>query len=400
MLNGLRLRINSVYFLSFLAVAIVGFSLWYSNQLVSRLADQEERLVEFWADVAEYIYNNQDGEAMFLLNNVLLQSPDNDPVVSVPAILTDSLGQKSLMHNFRFGGRLSPEDSLARIESELEAMREKANFEPIRIELPSGDYQLVYYRETDELIQLRLYPYITIGVLLFFVGVVIANFVIVQRNRLNKVWVGLAKETAHQLGTPISGLMAWIELLKMRHENEEDQEILQELENDIAKLNIIAERFSKIGSPPELEAIAPMPVIDKAADYLRQRSSKKVTIDVIDKTSSSLRIPLSELLFSWVIENLLKNALDAGAHEIKIYCFQRGKQLFIDIEDDGQGMTPKVAKSIFKPGYTTKKRGWGLGLSLVQRIVRNFHRGSISLKYTEPGKGTTFRIQLPVQQRR
>ena len=396
MLKGLRIKINSIYLLSVLAVGIVGFSLWYSNQLVSRLADKEERLVEFWADVAEYIYNNQNEEAMFLLNNVLLQSPDNDPVVSVPAILTDSLGQHPLMHNFRFGGSLSAEDSLARIESELADMRSNPNFEPIRIELPSGDFQLVYYRETDELIQLRYYPYITIGVLLFFVGVVIANFVIVQRNRLNKVWVGLAKETAHQLGTPISGLMAWIELLKMRLETEEDQEILQELENDIAKLNIIAERFSKIGSPPDLATIEPIPVIDKAADYLRQRSSKKVTIEVIDKTPPGLTLPLSELLFSWVIENLLRNALDAGAYTIKLYCFQRGKTLYIDIEDDGHGMSAKVAKSVFKPGYTTKKRGWGLGLSLVQRIVRNFHRGSISLKFTEPGKGTTFRIQLPI----
>jgi signal transduction histidine kinase len=361
--------------------------------LVTQLAAKEERLVAFWAEVAEYIYSNQNDESFFLINNVLLHSPDRPPVVSVPAILTDSLAQAPLMHNLDFGGRYSPRDSARQVLREFEAMKSSPDFKPIRIELPTGGYQWVYYRETDELRQLRIFPVLTLGVLVVFLGFLIVNFVIAQRSQLNKVWVGLAKETAHQLGTPISGLIAWVELLKLQPET--DPELAVELEKDVQKLKLIADRFSKIGSSPDLVPTNLVQILEEALAYARRRSPRGMHFSLHSELPPDFSPPLSPLLFGWVIENLLRNAVDAGATEIKLYAFMRGKQFVVDIEDNGSGMTRKVMRSVFKPGFTTKKRGWGLGLSLAQRIINSYHKGSISIRFSEPGKGTTFRVQLP-----
>lgn len=384
-----------VVMLSGLALVVVAASLWYSNRLVGRLAAKEERLVEFWAEVAEHIYNNGAGAA-FLVDKILLQNPERAPVVSVPAILVDANGTP-IMNNYKFGGRYSPQDSLARIEAELADMRANPNFQPIRIELPDGSVQRVFYRETDELIQLRYFPYITFGVLGFFVVVMILNVVVVQRSRLNKVWVGLAKETAHQLGTPISGLMAWSALLREQAADPATEETVEALERDIGKLERVADRFSKIGSPPQLVPVDLEALVERVHAYYRRRSAHSVAFETVNNLPPGFRVPVSVQLFEWVLENLFKNALDANAHRIAVYLFQRGKWVYLDVEDDGQGMTRAVAKRIFRPGYSTKKRGWGLGLSLAQRIVRVYHKGRISVKHTEPGKGTAFRIQLPIR---
>lgn len=389
-----NLRLSFYGLLLGTAVLLVAGLLWYSNHLVSQLAEKEERLVRFWADAAEHIYNSTDADANFLLENVLLK--DDDPMFYVPAILTDSSGQRPLMHNLEFSEGISQQDSIEQLNQRLEEMQSSTAYDPIRVTLPDSTYQLVFFRETDELRQLRYFPYITVVVVLLFLGFVFANVYLSQRSQLNKVWVGLAKETAHQLGTPISALMGWIGLLDANAETEDDREIVEELEKDVDKLNVIAERFSKIGSDPDLRPTMPGQLLERSVRYFQRRSASKVNITLAAELPTGFQMPLSAALLEWVIENLIKNALDAGATQVKLHAQLLGKQLIIEVNDNGRGISQKNARAIFRPGFTTKKRGWGLGLSLARRIVEHFHKGRIALKHSEPGKGTTFRITLPV----
>lgn len=388
---------NGILVLSVVAALIVGASLWYSNQLVQELASREQRLVQFWARSAEYIYNNTDGEAEFLLENVLLRSDSS--IFSIPAILSDSAGTTVLQHTLHIEAELAAPDSLAVLEEEFERMRSHPDFRPVKLNLPGGGYQLVWYRESDEVLQLRYFPYITLLVVLVVLGIIFLNNWLAQRSQLNKVWVGLAKETAHQLGTPISALMGWVELIRLNARTPDDVETADELHNDVHQLEVIADRFSKIGSEPELSLHPVVASLRKSADYYRKRSPAGSTIELNLECREGLLLQLSPVLFEWVIENLLRNALDAEARNISITAQQKDSSLTIDVQDDGKGIPPRHAKRVFRPGFTTKQRGWGLGLSLAKRIVEEYHHGRIMVRHTEPGVGTTFRVVLPVPSR-
>jgi len=240
--------------------------------------------------------------------------------------------------------------------------------------------------------RLNVYPYIQLGVVMIFVIIAIFALLTSKKAEQNKVWVGLSKETAHQLGTPISSLMAWTEVL---NENYPDDELIPEMEHDVNRLQLIAERFSKIGSVPELSTVNLLDVMNNVADYMRHRTSDKVVIEkVFPRQEEHARI--NAALFEWVVENLCKNAVDAmnGSGKITLFLQDEGEHIAIEVSDTGKGIKKKDIKHVFKPGFTTKKRGWGLGLSLAKRIVEEYHKGRIFVVNSEVGKGTTFRIEL------
>ena len=272
----------------------------------------------------------------------------------------------------------------------------KAKISPIEVRISSDLVQYIYYDDSMLLIQLYFFPYILVAIIALFVFFVVLVFIHFKRSEQNLVWVGLSRETAHQLGTPISSLLAWQELLKT---TDIDEELLNELGKDIDRLQIIADRFSKIGSQPILLPENLIKVIEKSLEYMNNRSSNKVIYTThFPKQNDSLIVPINAPLFEWVIENLCKNAIDAmnGAGQISIALSILPKQVQIDVSDTGKGMERSMYKTIFKPGFTTKTRGWGLGLSLAKRIVEEYHQGEIFVKSSIAGKGTTFRIILKV----
>jgi signal transduction histidine kinase len=384
--------------LAFVALMVVAGLLWYSNQLVSSLAEKEERLVHFWAATAEHIYNAEpDAGTLFLIDHVLLRTDTS--MFQVPALLTDSAGQRILQHNLTLPSGVHGPDSARYLQEVLMDIQSSGEFSPIRLELPGGSSQFVYFRESDEVLQLRYFPYITVVVLVLFMGIVFLTYYFLQKSQLNRVWVGLARETAHQLGTPISALVGWVELLKLQAETDAAQasgaEIAHELEKDIQQLELIADRFSKIGSRPELVSHNLAESIRKSVAYYQKRASASVQWVLEDQTHGQNQAQVSPILFEWVIENLLKNALDAQARNIRVVLETRGNQLLVDVQDDGKGIPPSLVRKVFRPGFTTKKRGWGLGLSLAKRIIEEYHAGRIFVKHSEPEQGTTFRIQLP-----
>jgi signal transduction histidine kinase len=277
-------------------------------------------------------------------------------------------------------------------------------YPPITIEQDLGEQtfkQYVYYDESGLVKELRIYPYLQLLFVGLFILVGYLGFSYVRRSEQSSLWVGMAREAAHQLGTPISSLMGWHELLRM-NEDPSEQEVmaLDEIENDIERLNRVASRFSDIGSMPKMATLSVASVIDNSADYMRRRFpqyGKQVTLDV--DVPDELRAPLNAELFQWVIENLLKNALDAieqGEGHITVAAHREGRQVIIDISDNGKGIDRRQWKNVFRPGYSTKKRGWGLGLSLAKRIIEDYHGGSLSLAQSKVGQGTTFRIEVPV----
>ena len=257
----------------------------------------------------------------------------------------------------------------------------------------TSDYQLVYYNESTMLKRLATYPYVQLGVVLIFVVVAIFALLASKKAEQNKVWVGLSKETAHQLGTPISSMMAWTEILK---DSYPDDDMIKEMSKDVKRLEVIAERFSKIGSVPELKLTSLNEVIIHVVEYMDRRTSSKVKITYNNSIDNNVAIRINQALFEWVIENLCKNAVDAmeGKGIINITSFIEKKKVVIEIEDNGKGIKRNDIKNVFTPGFTTKKRGWGLGLSLAKRIIENYHNGKIFVKESEVGKGTTFRIEL------
>jgi signal transduction histidine kinase len=266
------------------------------------------------------------------------------------------------------------------------------NYSPIILELYDGVEQYIYYDESFILYQLSLYPYIQLGIIFLFIGVAYFAFSASRKSEQNQVWVGLTKETAHQLGTPISSLLAITEMLKMQAR---DPALVTELEKDVSRLHSITERFSKIGSKPATPMTDVGRAIADSLNYVRKRSSDKVIIRY-NQPDEMIMVPLSESLFSWVIENLCKNALDAvaGAGTISVELKSSRNHIVIDVSDTGKGISKRKFKTIFKPGYTTKSRGWGLGLSLTKRIIEDYHNGRIFVLRSDPDKGTTFRITL------
>ncbi len=358
------------------AILIAAASLLISHKLVSDLKQEERSKMDLWAKAMNFV---QEADSETDLSLALAFIEGN---TTIPVIVTDAQGSVMEYRNI---------DEDADVTDYARRMRQAGD--TISIDLGAGDYLLVCYDESTLLKRLTQYPYWQLGIVMIFVVVAIFALLSSKRAEQNKVWVGLSKETAHQLGTPISSLMAWTEMLK---ESYPDDELIPEMEQDVRRLERIAERFSKIGSLPEPVATSMNEVLDHVIAYMDKRTSQKVAIKG-HYPSHDVMVRINASLFEWVIENLCKNAVDAMEGQpgkIDLWLLEEGDTVAVEVVDTGKGIRKKNLNNVFRPGFTTKKRGWGLGLSLAKRIVEEYHRGHIFVKQSEVGKGTTFRIEL------
>ncbi len=385
------------------AVAVIAFLL-ISNNLVKQLGIQERERMDIWAQATERLAKaNVDSDFEFLLGII---SQNN----SIPVLISDTGMNISEFRNFDLPDNEDADKSLfselsSRNQEYLRARLRKAcgsesisraavhNDHFIKVELLGGIHQYIYYEDSRVLRSLSLYPYIQMMVMLILAFILYIAVIYTKRAEQNRVWVGLSKETAHQLGTPISSLMAWTEYLSSTGT---DKDITDEIDKDVKRLSTIADRFSKIGSRPEMQLEYINETIEQSLDYMRHRVSGRVEI-VMHLSDDDHGVRLSRPLLEWVMENLTKNAVDAmqGAGRIDISTGCDRNTVWIEVRDTGKGIPRKHFKTIFRPGYTTKKRGWGLGLTLVKRIIEEYHGGRIFVKDSEIGKGTVFRIELP-----
>jgi two-component system, sporulation sensor kinase D len=348
--------------------------------------------IPYYRDFKQYLYfydSKVFSELKVVLDD-LLKSFISEIVVNsatVPVLYTDHTGSHVIA-----AGNIDPEDlqDSVSVRKVIDIMA--AQNQPIVVELDGGERNVIYYQESLLLTQLKFYPYVQLGIFGVFLLVAYSLFSTARKSEQNQVWVGMAKETAHQLGTPLSSLIAWVELLRLKGVEEE---VTTEIEKDIKRLETITERFSKIGSQPELKPENVVAVMKNSLSYLQMRVSNKVAFH-LNSYSDNITAPINIPLFEWVIENLCKNAIDAmnGSGSITVDINENVKDIFIDITDSGKGIPKSNLKTVFQPGYTTKKRGWGLGLTLVKRIIEIYHSGKIFVKKSELNKGTTFRIIL------
>lgn len=366
------------------SIVIGGGSIWYTNRLVEELRERERRQIELLSSALEYAATT--AENLTFINQEIIQQN-----YSIPIIMVDVEENPLEFRNIRFKKNANADDSVKTLKRELEEMR--AEYEPILLQ--EADIQ-VFYRNSELLINLKYYPYIQLAVILLFGALAYALLNQSKIAEQNRVWAGLTKETAHQLGTPIASLMAWIDYLRNSPVWDENKEIIQEMDKDVVKLRMVTERFSSIGSKPVIKPENLYEVIEETINYLRPRISTKVDLS-INADSKDLEAMMNKPLFEWVIENICKNAVDAmkGKGTITINILQDSdKFVLVDITDTGKGMDKKMFKTVFNPGFTTRQRGWGLGLTLAKRIVEGYHGGKIFVKNSEVGKGTTFRIAL------
>lgn len=369
-------RIRQVKIILVVAAIIIAVaSLVVSNYLVRDLSREERQNMEVWAEAMRALSTADENTDLYLAFKVL---EGNN---TIPIVVKDRSGNVIDKRN---------------ITDSLDIHHIAANSDFIRIFLEedtaSSDYIDVCYEDSIMLKRLATYPYVQLGVVLIFVIIAIFALLTSKKAEQNKVWVGLSKETAHQLGTPISSLMAWTEVLK---ENYPDDDLLPEMEKDVKRLQLIAERFSKIGSVPEPKQTSLNEVLNHVIEYMDRRTSSKVQI-IREFPATDAIVRINASLFEWVIENLCKNAVDAmeGAGTIRLHYETIADKVILDVSDNGKGIRKKNLQTVFKPGFTTKSRGWGLGLSLAKRIVEEYHGGKIYVKSSEVGKGTTFRIEL------
>ncbi|MBA4409850.1 MAG: HAMP domain-containing sensor histidine kinase [Bacteroidota bacterium] len=366
-----------------LAVLIGIGSFFYTHWLVKKMAVEERKNVELWAEATQKLVNsdiNSNQDITFLVDIINRNT-------NIPIIIADSLDHVGDTRNISFTNE-NKEKVLLR---ELRKMKEQND--PILISVSETETQYLYYRNSVLLENLKYYPVVQFAVIFLFILVAYLAFSSSRNAEQNQVWVGMSKETAHQLGTPISSLMAWVELLKMQNI---DENLIREFEKDTERLQKITERFSKIGSFPELLLTDVAETVRSTVEYLKTRSSAKVKFILDFDQQKEYEAPMNASLFSWVIENLCKNAIDAMNNNgtIQLSIVEKNGQIFIDVSDTGKGISKAYFKTVFQPGFTTKKRGWGLGLSLAKRIVENYHKGKIFLKQSEINRGTTFRIIL------
>ena len=366
----------------FLFAALIGIgSLFYTNRLVKVLAFEEQKKVELWAEATRQL---ADVNLIGMDFGFPLQVATNN--TTIPVMIVDQ--DDNIIESRNLDSlKIDNPDYLRR---QLVKMKEENT--PIPIELWDNLTHYVYYRNSTLLKKLTYYPYIQLGVILLFILISYLAFSASRKAEQNQVWVGLSKETAHQLGTPTSSMIGWVEILKEKHP---DKNLIRELGRDASRLEKITERFSKIGSRPSLEKESIQTVLIESVEYLKSRTSDQVKF-IFEQNQTDYEAPLSKALFSWVVENVCKNAVDAmeGKGSIQISMKDQGKMIHIDFQDSGKGIPKNRQKTIFKPGYTTKKRGWGLGLSLAKRIIEYYHGGKIFVLQSEPGKGTTVRISL------
>ena len=383
--------------------ALIGFaviigisSLFVTNTLVKELKTEERKKIELWAQATKHLVS-LTGEGDYSLAIKVISENNNIPVILVDAC--DSILENRNFQNFTKTdsffinlGIITPQiiDNKF-LRSELNEMKESGD-EPIEINI-IGDKQWIYYKDSALLYRLRYYPVYQLGFIGLFMFIAYFMFSASRRSEQNKVWAGMAKETAHQIGTPLSSLMAWTELLK---EKEGTEQMVNEMEKDIKRLETITERFSKIGSKSELQKRDIVSLVSQSIEYLKARMPVNTEFD-IQVPGKEIIIPLNSVLFEWVIENLVTNAVDAmkGKGKISVSITEEENKIVINISDTGDGIDRSIIKNIFKPGVTSKKRGWGLGLSLSKRIIEEYHKGSIFVMKSEKGKGTTFSIRLP-----
>ncbi len=369
------------------AILISILSLWYSNYLVDKLSQQERERVELYAEATRrFAQTTNINEDLTFVSEVITKN-DN-----IPVILTDEkdsiISHKNLNPNRT--------DDTAYIQRRLKEMKE--THDPVIIDLLSGKIERrVYYDDSTLLNMLFWFPFVQLGIFGLFVLMAYMAFSASRRAEQNRVWVGMSKETAHQLGTPISSLIAWVELMKAE---QKCHEYAGEMQQDLDRLETIVERFSKVGAHPVLKPTLLIPVIQDSVNYMKRRTSSSIKITLTSQIDDARQIPVNKSLFTWVIENVLRNAVDAlpGKGFIEIVASEEKKHITIDITDNGKGISRSKQKRIFQPGITTKQRGWGLGLSLSKRIINQYHKGNIFVKWSEPEKGTTIRIALKKEQ--
>lgn len=376
-------RIQIPLILSLLLLFVVA-SVLYTNNLSRQLAQEEQERMELWANATQKLIKADPDEDIDFYTTIIERN------TTIPVYMLDSAGNVLYLRNVK-----KPVKDPTTL------------YGPIEIRFTDFDgtqvLQYIYYDQSMLLTQLRYVPYAQFGVIIIFVLLAVFSIITTQRNEQNRVWVGLSKETAHQLGTPISSLNAWQDLLEAKYK---DDDLIPQMRLDIVRLQTIADRFSKVGSEPDLTPMPIIPVIKDAMSYMRTRVSNKVNINFsvgqLNHITSrpvaddSIIVMLNKPLFEWVIENLIKNAIDAmdGAGEIDFVLYEREHNIFLDVTDTGKGIDRRTQRRIFQPGFTTKQRGWGLGLSLAKRIIEDYHRGKLFLKASQMGKGSTFRIIL------
>ena len=365
-------------YLAIAAIALMLLSAIYTNYLANQLSEGERKKAELYALAVTAIGKSSSTEDELITESQIIENS------KVPVIAVDETGKISGSNNFPEG---------ANLEKELEKIKASGR-EPLE---GFGYARYIYYKHTRLLSLLQYFPLIQLFVFLGFAGIGYLAFSAARKSEQNRVWVGMAKETAHQLGTPISAIIAWLEHLKLKNPDPDTQEIVSELENDVERLNLIAERFSKIGSAPTLQKTNLVQELHKCKVYMEKRAPRKIQFDFPNLDSDPVYAQINPPLFDWVIENLLRNSLDAmdAIGSIEVSLSEIDGFINIDITDSGKGIPGNNVKNVFNPGFTTKTRGWGLGLSLAKRIIESYHSGKIFVKSSILNEGTTFSIKLP-----
>ena len=367
--------------ITILLVVVVVISSLVTTHIVQQFEEEEQKKIELWAEATRQFILADENDNIDLLLQIM------EGNTTIPVYMVDKNYNLLLSRNVP-EPKHNTEAFYAKKINELRATQE-----PIEVRISDRVMQYIYYEQSTTLRWLSYFPYIQLVVMLALAGLAAIALLMVQSSEKNSLWVGLSKETAHQLGTPISSLNAWNELLRATYP---EDPLLPQMDEDIRRLQMIAERFSKIGSQPTLELHEVLPVVQSAMDYMRARTSNKVIYSIQAEGVGNCQTMLCVPLFEWVIENLCKNAIDSmdGKGAINIAIQTNDHNIYIDVSDTGKGIDRRRFKRIFQPGYTSKKRGWGLGLSLGKRIIENYHRGKLFVKQSQLGVGTTFRIVL------
>ena len=366
------------------ALLFVGTSVWFTQRLSRQFAEIEKQRMEVWAEATRQLVIADENTDISLYSSII------EANTTIPVYMTDADFHVILTRNV-------PEpkkDVEAFYQDKIEHLRESQT--PIEVHVSPGVTQYIFYEESSLLRQLRFFPWVQMLVVLSFIALLVTYIITSYRNEQNRVWVGLTKETAHQLGTPISSLNGWLELLRTRYP---EDDLLPDVATDINRLQLVAERFSRIGSAPTLQPTDLRQVVEQTYSYMRTRISKKVEMELkfdLPAESGAAVVQADAPLMAWVVENLIKNAVDAmnGRGWIGLHLLREGETVILDVTDTGKGIERKRYTQVFRPGYTTKSRGWGLGLSLCKRIVEEYHRGKIFVHQSVVGKGTTFRVVL------
>jgi signal transduction histidine kinase len=370
--------------LALIAIAIVSGTIFYSQYLARKIAVEERHKVTEWVEATKMLLYDTTGISDKLVSVIIAENN------TIPIIVTDEKGR--ILDHVNLDSASVANDT-GYVKKKLQEFN--AQNKPIEWVNPVNprERNLYYYGHTNLLNQVRYYPLVQLFIVSLFIVITLLALTTSFRSSQNQVWAGMAKETAHQLGTPLTSLQGWVEMLK---ENYSDEKIVQEMEKDVNRLKLVSDRFGKIGSTPHLEQHNIVAQVASMVEYIRKRATGKVQFQLNTHNITEINAMISPPLFDWVIENLLKNALDAmeGKGIISLHIWQQHGETFIDVTDTGKGIAKQNISKVFKPGFTTKKRGWGLGLSLSKRIIEQYHKGALFVKASEPGKGTTFRIVL------